>query len=275
MKRNRFANFLMDVGNGVIQSVDGIKDTIEIDTEYIFKGSNLDQFIDYVYPNLSSTGIIDACAILTPTNKMVADINLRAVVKMVGEEVLLPSADSVHSDNDQHLANYPMEFLNTFEVSGMPSHELILKIGCPVVLLRNLNPSKGLCNGTRLMVIKITKQVLTCKIMNGSHINDICLLPRIDFLSQEGQYPMIVRRRQFPVKLAFAMTINKSQGQSLERVGVYLPEPVFGHGQLYVALSRSNNPNNVKIFMEMKAAKQGFINDKYITKNIVYREILE
>jgi hypothetical protein len=188
---------------------------------------------------------------------------------------LLPSADSVHSEDDNTLANFPMEFLNTFEVSGMPSHELILKVGCPVVLLRNLNPSKGLCNGTRLMVMKIMKQVLTCKIMNGSHVNDICLLPRIDLLSQDGQFPMIIRRRQFPVKLAFAMTINKSQGQSLERVGVYLPEPVFGHGQLYVALSRSNNPDNVKIFMETRKAKQGYINNRHVTKNIVYREILQ
>jgi ATP-dependent DNA helicase PIF1 len=205
---------------------------------------------------------------------MVDNINDIAVKKMSGEEVLLISADSVHSDNDDSLATYPMEFLNTLNIPGMASHSLILKVGCPVVLLRNINPFKGLCNGTRLIVSKITKQVLTCKIMNGSHIGEMCLIPRIDLLSQEGQFPMIIKRRQFPVKLAFAMTINKSQGQSLRRVGVYLPEPVFGHGQLYVALSRCCNAENVKVFIEKRKLLLGSIDNRFITKNIVYKEVL-
>ena len=73
--------------------------------------------------------------------------------------------------------------------------------------------------------------------MNGSHIGQVCHIPRIDLISQEGTLPIILKRRQFPVMLAFAMTINKSQGQSMLYLGIFLPDPVFGHGQLYVALS--------------------------------------
>jgi hypothetical protein len=80
-------------------------------------------------------------------------------------------------------------------------------------------------------------------------------------------WPFVLRRHQFPVRMAFAMTINKSQGQTLNNVGVYLPSPVFYHGQLYVAISWVTSNANIKIF-----SGQGF--DEYM-RNVVYREVLE
>jgi len=80
-------------------------------------------------------------------------------------------------------------------------------------------------------------------------------------------WPFVLHRRQFPVRMAFAMTINKSQGQTLNNVGVYLPFPVFYHGQLYVAISWVTNNANIKIF-----SGQGL--DEYM-RNVVYREVLE
>lgn len=72
-------------------------------------------------------------------------------------------------------------------------------------------------------------------------------------------------RLQFPIKPAFGITANKSQGQTLEQIGIYLPDPMFTHGQFYVANSRVGNFNNLSIFIN---------NNSNVTNNVVYEEIL-
>lgn len=75
---------------------------------------------------------------------------------------------------------------------------------------------------------------------------------------------------------AYAITINKSQGQSFDHVGIHLPTAVFAHGQLYVALSRSRDASEVKVFIENNPQQGHLLNDQRIfTRNIVFKEILE
>ena len=148
------------------------------------------------------------------------------------------------SDTNIYL-QYPPETLNKIR-EGLPPHELKLKKNAQIILLRNL--SGGLCNGARLIIQKLYKYNIKARILTGENIGSTVFIPWITTdTSDNSSFPFILYRKQFPVKLAFAISINKSQGQSFDRVGLLLCKPLFSHGQFYVALSRCRNSNEIFI----------------------------
>jgi len=90
---------------------------------------------------------------------------------------------------------------------------------------------------------------------------------RIALQPKDGDFPFEWRRRQFPVRVCFAMTINKSQGQTLQRAGVYLADDIFAHGQLYVAASRVSHPDHIRFALHRFPLSTW-------TKNIVYKQVI-
>jgi len=133
-------------------------------------------------------------------------------------------------------------------MSGVPPHILTLQEGCLVILLRNM--SGGLTNGTRLIVVKLMQHIIDAEIATGPDKGRLVFIPRLSITpSDTERMPLTLRRWQFPLRPAFAMTINKAQGQTLQIVGVYLPKPVFCHGQLYVAFFRCGSPRGVWVLV--------------------------
>ncbi|CAN7009527.1 unnamed protein product [Brassica oleracea var. botrytis] len=180
-------------------------------------------------------------AILTPRNETVDEINEYMISQVDGVSKEYLSSDSfgiIDTDSENNETLYPVEYLNSLSFPGLPAHKLTLKVGAPFMLLRNLNQKKGLCNGTRLIVTYLGERVIRGEIVTGSHIRHKVDLPRIILSESVTKHPFTLERRQFPIRLCYTMTINKSQGQSLKGVLLYLPQPVFTHGQLYVGLSR-------------------------------------
>jgi ATP-dependent DNA helicase PIF1 len=164
--------------------------------------------------------------------------------------------------NEAHL--YPPKFLATLWVTGLPLIQLALK---PLMLLRALGPSNGLCNGTHMILFQIRLCILVCHLLGGKCAVKTAFIPQIT-IKPSNEYMLIpMLYWQFPVHLAFAMTIKKSQGQSVAHVGLDLQIPVFSHEQLYVALSRCTSSQHIKVL---------FPEDEQGTKttNIVYSEVL-
>lgn len=102
----------------------------------------------------------------------------------------------------------------------------------------------------------------------------IVYIPKIHFHynATGNQTPIEFRRTQFPVRLAFSMTINKAQGQTLDSIGLYLPSHVFSHGQLYVALSRVRSPSSIKIMINPDISQFHNVQGHF-TKNVVHKEV--
>ena len=114
--------------------------------------------------------------------------------------------------DDDSTNNYPLDFLNSITPNGLPPHELKIKMNYPVILLRNLDPHNGLCNGTRLVVKAFENNAIDCEIVNGQHAGNRVFIPRIPLSpSKDISLPFKFKRKQVPIRLSFAMIINKAQ----------------------------------------------------------------
>ncbi|XP_019195804.1 PREDICTED: uncharacterized protein LOC109189646 [Ipomoea nil] len=210
-------------------------------------------------------------AILAPTLDVINTVNEYMSALHTAESRSYFSSDAVcKADGDNGIFGdvHTPEFLNGIRVSGLPNHTPTLKIGSPVMLMRNIDHSLGLCNGTRLIITKLVDHVIEGEILTGPNKGTKVLIPRMSMSPSDPRLPFKFQRRQFPLMLPYAMTINKSQGQTLTHVGLILKKPVFVHGQLYVAASRVNNPDGLKILIVKDSSST-----TTSTTNVVYHEV--
>jgi hypothetical protein len=207
---------------------------------------------------------INETAILAPLNAAVEEINEEILDMLDAEERTFFALDST---DPEHEATIMPEMLNALRSAGLPPYKMRLKPNAVVMLVRNLNVAKGLCNGTRLQILDIGDRLLKAMILTGDKAGETVLLPRIT-VTDDQSFPFPVHRHQFPVKLAYAMTINKAQGQTFKRLGVDLTSPIFDHGQLYTALSRAPCWEAITVRLPDDA-------EDTLVLNIVFTDILD
>ena len=264
---SEFNQFLNDIGSGcgnLLQQHGSFATEVPL-------GMTVDSFeglCQFVYGDLEAnykdSQWLCFRAIIAPTNNDVDIINEKMINKFPGEYKIFKSVDKVESNEDV----FPLEYMNKETPPGFPPHQLKLKKYAPIILLRNIDPANGHCNGTKYVINQMTENVLDAVVAGGVHAGKRLFIPRISLSSPDSHsYSMI--RKQFPVRLAFGITANKSQGQTLKKVGISLRSNFFSHGQFYVAYSHVESSKNLKIWI-----KNSKDNVYAYTDNVVYSEVL-
>ena len=171
-------------------------------------------------------------------------IDASLIHQFPGDVITYRSIDSTISDDEA--VHFPTEFLNSRRTLRSSTTRADTQKGLPIILLRSLNPPR-LMNGMRCIMKKGTANLIEAKISLGSFTGEVVVIPRIPLIPSDSELPFQFRRVQFPVRPCFAMTINKSQGQTLKEVGIDLSTPSFSHGMLYVAQSQTGSHNSVVV----------------------------
>ncbi|XP_012844362.1 PREDICTED: uncharacterized protein LOC105964384 [Erythranthe guttata] len=194
-----FGDWILKVGNGDGGEQNDGEASLEIPDDMLI-GDSKDPFkdlLDFVYPDLLSNmydpDYYQGRTILAPTNECVESVNYHLMYLLPGEEKLYLSSDSMCRDEQTTKDNaeiYSTEFLNTIRYSGVPSHVLKFKVGAPVMLIRNIDQARILCNGTRLQIIRTGIHVLTCKFFSGKNISDMEFIPRMTLIPSNSGLPI-------------------------------------------------------------------------------------
>jgi hypothetical protein len=194
-----FVEFLPRVGGGTedTNSDGDIRLPDNVCVPYSGSDNDLDNLIDFAFPNLnenmSDSTYITSRVIPSTRNDWVDMINVKMIDRFQGEHMVYHSFDSAMDDPHNY---YPPEFLNTLTPNGLAPHVLKLKIGCPVILLRNIDPANGLCNGTRLVVRGFQRNSIDTEIVLGQHVGKRIFLPRIPLCpSDEEMFPFQFKRK--------------------------------------------------------------------------------
>ena len=253
-KMKEFMVFLRRLGTGVLPPNEEGNITLPdkmVESDFESEEEMQDMAIEYLFGNINDhvndTQYMMNNVILCPLNKSVREINDKIIEKMHTTEFVSYAADTPSQENPE----IPVEFLNTMDVPGLPLYELRLKVGMPIMVIRNINKKRHICNGTRLIVERVTSNLLYAR--NPARNNEQVILPRIELESDIDKVGMLWKRRQFPVYPAFAFSLNKSQGQTISgKLAIYLWSQCFSHGQLYVATTRASHPDNLKYFIKSK-----------------------
>ncbi|XP_062100312.1 uncharacterized protein LOC133806203 [Humulus lupulus] len=197
-----FDKWLLQIGDGSLYD-DTDRELIKIPSD-IWKNSSKDpmkSIVDAIYPSLlhkyNDLAYLKERAILMPKNEMVHELNEMIMNIIPRKGITYFSSDNICkasiNTNDEDLM-YPMEFLHNLKINGIPNYDIRLKEGALIMLLRNLNQTKGLCNGTRLIVTHLGKLSIRGDIIYGTNIGQNITIPKIIMSPNESRWPFKLNR---------------------------------------------------------------------------------
>lgn len=229
--------------------------------------------LKWLYPNGFCAASMHNTSILVATNTQGDHWNSLVQQTNPNPPIALYSTDKLCEVDDphKHLQNMlTSDVMNGFTSNGVPHHELVLKVDDICIVLRNLSKRYGLATNTRVRILHITESCIRVQTINDHP--KTAYIPRIRF---KFRLPFAesfdIMRTQFPLRLAYSMTFNKSQGQTIERVLVDTTVPPFSHGHTYVALSRVTRYDSIRIFCQ----EQDIHDEHAAVQNTAYTELLD
>lgn len=187
--------------------------------------------VDLFYSNANDfyTTKNDNTIILASTNQEVNEINTEVLAKLNIKKMIYIASNFIEQNLIEEL-HTDFNFVAKATPSGYPLHLLKLKINCIVIILKNIDQENGLINGTKGKVFLLNKYFIGIRIIGSKYNNEKRFIHKMNFNNSEPQATMNFTRYQLPVKLAYAMTIHKCQGQTYKKVCLYLSKNLFSHG---------------------------------------------
>jgi ATP-dependent DNA helicase PIF1 len=272
------SKWLLSVGEGTLDYAIPNSNIFEIPSQMVC--STVSELESRVYSDIQQHYMdpeyLRDRAIMSCTNDVIQECNQRIVASLPGQPVICESTYRFVNDNDN--LQHDIGSLRCINPSGLPPHLLQLKVGTCIILIRNLNIKEGHCNGTRYIILSLTRRCIRAKKLNSvGDGNDEIFIPRIPLHSNDTDYPVPFVRTQFPVLVSYYLTISRAQGQTFKQAGMYLPRNVFAHGHMYVGMSRCGDPNGLHIFAdqgEFVHVAHMLHESKSYSKNVVYSEML-
>ena len=281
-KQKLFGEMILAIGEGQPghESADIMNDDTEGGLQHFrlnsipyFLESQMQEAINFLYPNGFDPEVAKDCCILAATNER-GDMWNKTIQQMNQNRMhILKSTDFLCDVDDPfgHL-NSAMNrtALNSIHKTATPDHELNLKVGDICILLRNLLRTCGLATNTRVRILHITPTCIRVQTMTENPV--IAFIPRIRFkFNVFNSDSFTMTRLQFPLRLAYCMTYNKSQGQTLKKVLLDTVHAPFAHGHLYVALSRITDYLNIRIF----CAAHNLFDNYPLVASVFFPELLQ
>jgi ATP-dependent DNA helicase PIF1 len=186
-----YNDFLLRVGDNLEETyVLRGPDVIKLPESIVSKANTDEDFIDEIFPdiveNFKKSSYLGERSILTPLNKYVNRINKTVLDRCPGIEKIYYSADTITEDNPDLKFAMQVEYLNTLCPTGLPPHALHLKVGAPVMLIRNLGGHEGACNGAKLIVTRIEENSVWTIFANGTYKGESLTLMRIPLCPSES-----------------------------------------------------------------------------------------